>query len=74
MGFMATTGSKHTFLPVALGHEEVFGVGRHVQAQGEGEVCVDLLLHHGHHVKGVAHSIEAQDAWKFLEACPADRE
>lgn len=59
-----------TLFPVALGHEEVLSVGGHVEAQGEGEVRVDLLLHHGDHVEGVAHSVEAQDARQLLEARP----
>ena len=31
---------------------------------------VDLLLHHRHHVEGVAHGVEAQDAGKLLETGP----
>ena len=30
-------------------------------------MSVDLLLHHGHHVEGVAHGVEAQDARQLLE-------
>lgn len=29
---------------------------------------VDLLLHHRHHVEGVSHGVEAQDARQLLEA------
>lgn len=32
---------------------------------------VDLLLHHGHHVEGVSHGVEAQDARELLETSPA---
>lgn len=28
---------------------------------------VDLLLHHGHHVEGVPHGVEAQDPRQLLE-------
>lgn len=31
---------------------------------------VDLFLHHGHHVKGVSHGVEAQDSRQFLETSP----
>lgn len=65
---------KRTFLPVALGHEEVLGVGRHVKAKREREVCVDLLLHHRHHVERVAHGVEAQDPWQLLKTSPVDRD
>lgn len=33
-------------------------------------MCVDFLLHHGHHVKGITHGVEAKDARKHLEASP----
>lgn len=33
---------------------------------------VDLLLHHGHHVKRVSHGVEAQDPRQFLKTCPKD--
>ena len=59
-----------TLFALSLAHEEVLGVGRHVEAQWEGEVCVDLLLHHRHHVEGVSHGVEAQDPRKLLEARP----
>ena len=61
---------RPTLLAVPLAHEEVLGVGGHVEAQREGEVGVDLLLHHGHHVEGVAHRVEAQDARELLETRP----
>lgn len=56
-----------TLFALYFAHEEVLGVRRHVEAQGEGEVSVHLLLHHGHHVEGVPHGVEAQDARQFLE-------
>ena len=59
-----------TLLALSFAHEEVLCVGRHVETQGKGEVRVDLLLHHGHHVEGVAHGVEAQDARELLEARP----
>lgn len=58
---------RHTLLPVSLGHEEVLGVGRHVEAEREGEVRVHFLLHHRHHVERVAHGVEAQDPRQLLE-------
>ena len=30
-------------------------------------MCVYFLFHHGHHVEGVAHGVEAEDARKNLE-------
>lgn len=56
-----------TLFALSFAHEEVLGVGRHVEAQREGEVCVDLLLHHRHHVEGVSHGVEAQDPWQLFE-------
>lgn len=56
-----------TVFALSFAHEEVLGVGRHVEAQREGEVGVDLLLHHGHHVEGVPHGVEAQDPRQLLE-------
>lgn len=61
---------KLTLFALPFAHEEILSVRRHVEAQGEGEVGVDLLLHHGHHVKGVSHCVEAQDARQFLKAGP----
>lgn len=58
---------ERTLFALAFPHEEVLGVGRHVEAQREGEVCVDLLLHHGHHVESVSHGVEAQDARQLFE-------
>lgn len=58
---------SQTVFSLSFSHQKVLSVGRHVQPQGEGEVRVDLLLHHGHHVKGVAHGVEAQDPWQLLE-------
>lgn len=57
-----------TLFALSFAHEEVLRVGSHVEAQREGEVCVHLLLHHGHHVEGVPHGVEAQDARQFLKA------
>lgn len=56
-----------TLFALSFAHEEVFGVGRHVEAQGEGEVGVDLLLHHCHHVEGVPHGVETQDPRQLFE-------
>lgn len=59
--------SVRTLFALSFAHQEVFSVGRHVEAQREGEVCVDLLLHHGHHVEGVPHGVEAQDPRQLFE-------
>lgn len=56
-----------TLFALAFAHQEVLGVGRHVEAQGEGEVGVDLLLHHRHHVEGVPHGVETQNPWQLFE-------
>lgn len=56
-----------TLFALSFAHEEVLGVGRHVEAQREGEVGVDLLLHHGHHVEGVSHGVETEDPRQLLE-------
>ena len=50
--------------------EILLHVGRHVEAEREGEVGVDLLLRHRHHVECVPHRVEAQDLGKALEARP----
>ena len=34
-------------------------------------MCVYLLLHHGHHVEGIAHGVETKDARENLETGPA---
>lgn len=65
---MSVSKQKHTLFVLSFTHEEIFGVRCHVEAQGEGEMGVDLLLHHGHHVEGVSHCVEAQDARQFLKA------
>ncbi len=56
-----------TLFALSFAHEEVLGVGRHVEAQGEGEVGVNLLLHHCHHVEGVSHGVETEDPWQLFE-------
>lgn len=61
---------RRTVFALSFAHEEVLGVWRHVEAQREGEVGVDLLLHHGHHVERVPHGVEAQDARQLFEARP----
>lgn len=61
-----------TLFALSFAHEEVFGVGRHVEAQREGEVGVDLLLHHGHHVEGVSHGVETEDPRQLLETRSAE--
>ena len=58
--------SRRTLFALPFAHEEVLCVRRHVEPQREREVRVDLLLHHGHHVEGVAHGVEAQDARQLL--------
>lgn len=60
-----------TLFALSFAHEEVLGVGRHVEAQREGEVRVDLLLHHGHHVERVPHRVEAQNPRQLLETSSA---
>lgn len=62
--------NRTTFLPVALGHEEVLGVRRHVEPQRERKVRVYFFLHHGHHVERVAHGVKAQDPRELLKTCP----
>lgn len=67
-------GLKHTLLPVAFGHQEVLGVGSHVEAKREGEVRVHFLLHHRHHVERITHGVEAQDPWQLLKTRSVDEE
>lgn len=56
-----------TLFALSFAHEEVLGIWRHVEAQWEGEVGVDLFLHHCHHVEGVSHGVETQDPWQLFE-------
>lgn len=51
-----------TLFALSFAHKEVLCVRSHVEAQREREMRVHLFLHHGHHVEGVPHSVEAQDA------------
>lgn len=66
--------SGQTFFALSFAHEEVLSVGRHVETQREGKVGVDLLLHHRHHVEGVSHGVETQDAWQLFETRPVGGE
>lgn len=51
-------------------HQVFLHVLGHVQAERERKVSVYFLLHHGHHVKCVAHGVETEDPGKFLETGP----
>ena len=54
-----------------LSHQEFFSIWSHVELKRKREVCIHLLLHHGHHVEGIAHSVETKDARENLETGPA---
>ena len=43
-------------------------IWRHVESMRKGEMCINLLLLHSHHVECVAHSIKAEHLGKAFKA------
>ena len=60
----------HSTLILFVSHQKFLGVRCHVELKRKGEVCINFLFHHSHHVERITHRVKTQNPRKNLKTCP----